>query len=112
MIYCISFLRVFPVVSVHMLSLSPFLFAVLMDKLVDLIRQESSQTMMFSDDVVIFSFRQEEEDEEEPGEVEICMRGMKVSRTETECTVHIKSLQPLQNYNQFESDESEYPFCS
>ena len=36
-------------------ALSPFLFAIVMDRLTDKIRQESPQTMMFTDDIVICS---------------------------------------------------------
>lgn len=36
-------------------ALSPFLFAVVMERLMDEVRQESLQTMMFVDDIVICS---------------------------------------------------------
>lgn len=36
-------------------ALSPFLFAVVMERLMDEVRQKSLQTMMFVDDIVICS---------------------------------------------------------
>ncbi len=41
-------------------ALSPFLFAVVMDRLTDEVRQESPRTMMFADDVVICCENREE----------------------------------------------------
>ena len=35
------------------LALSPFLFAVIMDRLMDEVRRESPYTMLFADDIVI-----------------------------------------------------------
>ncbi|KAI5621838.1 gastrula zinc finger protein XlCGF28.1-like [Silurus asotus] len=52
-------------------ALSPFLFAVLMDRLTDEVRQESPWTMMFADDIVICG-ESNEQVEIEPGEVDIC----------------------------------------
>ena len=66
-------------------TLSPFLFAVIMDRLTDEERREPPWTMMFADDIVIC--------EETRGEVErrleswkyaLERRGMKVSRSKTE----------------------------
>ena len=37
------------------LALSPFLFAMVMDRLTDEVRQESPWNMMFTDDIVIYS---------------------------------------------------------
>lgn len=37
------------------LAQSPFLFAVVMDRLTDKVKQESQWTMMFADDIVIGS---------------------------------------------------------
>jgi len=43
--------------------LSPFLFAMLMDRLTDEIRQESSWTLMFADNTVICSWSREQVEE-------------------------------------------------
>ena len=41
-------------------ALSPFLFAMVMDRLTDKVRQESSWNMMFADDIVICSESKEQ----------------------------------------------------
>ena len=66
-------------------ALSPFLFAVIMDKLTDEVRRKPAWTMLFADDIVIF----EETREELEQRIE-CWRfaferiGMKVSRSKAE----------------------------
>uniref|UniRef100_A0AAQ6IM76 ribonuclease H n=1 Tax=Anabas testudineus TaxID=64144 RepID=A0AAQ6IM76_ANATE len=45
-------------------ALSPFLFAMLMDRLTDEVRQESPWTMMFADDIVICSESREQVEEQ------------------------------------------------
>lgn len=65
--------------------LSPFLFAMVMDRLTDEIRQESPWTMMFADDIVLCS----ETKEQVEGNLErwrdaLEKRGMRVSRSKTE----------------------------
>ena len=65
--------------------LSPFLFAMAMDRLTDEIRQESPWTMMFADDVVICcESREEVEAELERWRHALERRGMKISRSKTE----------------------------
>ena len=65
-------------------ALSPFLFAVIMDRLTDKVRREPPWTMLFADDIVIG----EETREEVEGRLK-CWRyalerkGMKVSRSKT-----------------------------
>ncbi|KAI5622938.1 migration and invasion-inhibitory protein [Silurus asotus] len=51
-------------------ALSPFLFAVVMERLKDEVRQESLWTMMFADDIVICG-ESRDRLEEEPGEVKV-----------------------------------------
>ena len=66
-------------------ALSPFLFAMVMDRLTDEIREESPWTMMFADDIVICSeTRQEVETKLERWSYALESRGMRVSRTKTE----------------------------
>ncbi|MBN3290917.1 LIN1 transcriptase, partial [Polypterus senegalus] len=71
------------------LALSPFLFAVVMDRLTDKIRQESAWTVMFADDIVICSDSREQVEETlERWRSALERRRMKVSRTtktETTC---------------------------
>ena len=70
-------------------ALSPFLFAVIMDKLTDEVRRELTWTMLFADDIVIF----EETREELEQRIE-CWRfaferiGMKVSRSKAGISLH------------------------
>ncbi|KAK3572272.1 hypothetical protein QTP86_029686 [Hemibagrus guttatus] len=67
-------------------ALSPFLFAIVMDQLSEEVRQESSWTMMFADDIVICSESRGEQVEEnlERWRCALERRGMKVSRSKTE----------------------------
>jgi exonuclease III len=66
-------------------ALSPFLFAMIMDRLTDEVRQESPWTMMFADDIVISSeSRQQVEEKLEMWRFALERRGMKVSRSKTE----------------------------
>ncbi|XP_051790978.1 uncharacterized protein LOC127529870 [Erpetoichthys calabaricus] len=65
-------------------ALSPFLFAMVMDRLTDEIRQESTW-MMFADDIVIYSdSRDQVEETLERWRTALERRGMKVSRNKTE----------------------------
>ena len=41
-------------------ALSPFLFALIMDRLTDEVRREPPRTMLFADDIVIFEETREE----------------------------------------------------
>ena len=67
------------------LTLSPFLFAVIMDKLTDEVRRESPWTMLFADDIVICKeTREEVERRLESWKYALERRGMKVSRSKTE----------------------------
>ncbi|KAI5613467.1 hypothetical protein C0J50_11355 [Silurus asotus] len=62
-------------------ALSPFLFAVVMDRLTDEVRQKSSWTMMFADDIVICGeSREQVEKSLERWRYVLERRGMKVSR--------------------------------
>lgn len=69
------------------LALSPFLFAMVMDKLTDEFGQETAWTMMFTDDIVICSeSREQVEASLERWRSTLERRGMKVSRSKT---VHV-----------------------
>ena len=66
-------------------ALSPFLFAVIMDRLTDEVRREPSWTMLFADDIVICEeTREEVERRLESRKYALERRGMKVSRSKTE----------------------------
>ncbi|KAF7698187.1 hypothetical protein HF521_004697, partial [Silurus meridionalis] len=66
-------------------ALSPFLFAVVMDRLTDEVRQESPWTMMFADDIVICGeSREQVEKSLERWRYALERRVMKVSRSKTE----------------------------
>ncbi|KAF7708178.1 hypothetical protein HF521_017235, partial [Silurus meridionalis] len=66
-------------------ALSPFLFAVVMDRLTDKFRQESPWTMMFVDDIVICGESSEQVEKSlERWRYMLERRGMKVSRSKTE----------------------------
>ncbi|KAK3540446.1 hypothetical protein QTP70_030998 [Hemibagrus guttatus] len=66
-------------------ALSPFLFAMVMDQLLEEVRQESPWTMMFADDIVICSESREQVEENlERWRFALERRGMKVSRSKTE----------------------------
>jgi hypothetical protein len=66
-------------------ALSPFLFAIVMDRLTDTVRKESPQTMMFADDVVLCCENWDEAEVElEKWRYALERRGMRVSRTKTE----------------------------
>ena len=65
--------------------LSPFLFAVIMDRLMDEVRREPPWTMLFADDIVICKeTREEVERRLESWKYALERRGMKVSRLKTE----------------------------
>ena len=66
-------------------ALSPFLFAVIMDRLTDEVRREPPWTMLFADDIVIHEeTREEVERRLESWKYALERRGMKVSRSKTE----------------------------
>ena len=66
-------------------ALNPFLFAIVMDRLTDEVRQESPWNMMFADDIVICSESKEQvENSVERWRYALERRGMKVSRIKTE----------------------------
>ena len=66
-------------------ALSPFLFAVIMDRLTDEVRREAPWTMLFADDIVICEeTREEVERRLESWKYALERRGMKVSRSKTE----------------------------
>ena len=66
-------------------ALSPFLFAVIMDRLTDKVRRKLSWTMLFADDIVIcIEIREEVERRLESWKYALERRGMKVSRSKTE----------------------------
>ena len=65
-------------------ALSPFLFAVIMDRLTDVVRREPLWTMLFSDDIVICEeTRKEVERRLESWRYALKRRGIKVSRSKT-----------------------------
>ena len=65
-------------------ALSPFLFAVIMDRLMDEVRREPPWTMLFADDIVICKeTRKEVERRLESWKYALERRGMKVSRSKT-----------------------------
>ena len=65
-------------------ALSPFLFAVIMDRLTDEVRREPPWTMLFADDIVICKeTRKEVEWRLESWKYALERRGMKVSRSKT-----------------------------
>ena len=67
------------------LALSPFLFAVTMDRLTDEVRREPPWTMLFADDIVICEeTREEVERRLKFWRYVLERRGMKVSRSKTE----------------------------
>ena len=72
-------------VGLHQASaLSPFLFAVIMDRLTDEVRREPTWTMLFADDIVICEkTREEAERRLESWRYALERRGMKVSRSKT-----------------------------
>ena len=66
-------------------ALSPFLFAVIMDRIIDEVRREPPWTMLFADDIMICEeTREEVERRLECGKYGLERRGMKVSRSKTE----------------------------
>ncbi|MCI4385498.1 hypothetical protein PGIGA_G00051260 [Pangasianodon gigas] len=66
-------------------ALSPFLFAMVMDQSSEEVRQESPCTVMFADDIVIYSESREQVEENlERWRFVLERRGMKVSRSKTE----------------------------
>ncbi len=66
-------------------ALSPLLFAIVMDRLTDEVRQISPRSMMFADDVVICcESREEVETELEKWRYALERRGLRVNRTKTE----------------------------
>ena len=66
-------------------ALSPFLFAVIMDRLTDEVRKEPPWTMLFADDIVICEeTREEVERKLECWRYALERRGMKVSKSKTE----------------------------
>ena len=66
-------------------ALSPCLFAMMMDRMTDDIREEAPWTMMFADDIVICSESKERVEEKlENWRYALERRGMKVNRRKTE----------------------------
>ena len=66
-------------------TLSPFLFAVIMDRLTDEVRREPPWTMLFADDIVIYEeTREEMERRLQSWRYALERTGMKVSRSKTE----------------------------
>ena len=66
-------------------ALSPCLFAMVMDRMTDEIREEAPWTMMFADDIVICSESKEHVEEKlESWQYALERRGMKVNRRKTE----------------------------
>ena len=69
-------------------ALSPFLFAILMDRLTDEVRKDSPWNMMFADDIVICEKSKKQAEETlEKWRNALEKRGMKVSRAKTEYLV-------------------------
>ena len=69
------------------LALSPCLFAMVMDRMTDDIREETPLTMMFADDIVICSESKEWVEEKlESWIYALERRGMKVNRRKTQNT--------------------------
>ena len=66
------------------LALSPFLFAVMMDRLTDEVRKEPPWTMLFADDIVICEETKEEVERRLECWRYALERRMKVSRSKTE----------------------------
>ena len=65
-------------------ALSPFLFAVILDRLSDEVRREAPRTMLFADDIVIYEETREEVKRRlESWRYALERRGMKVSRSKT-----------------------------
>ena len=65
-------------------ALSPFLFAVIMDRLTDEVRKKPTWTMLFADDIVICEeTREDVEQRLESWRYALKRRGMKVSRSKT-----------------------------
>ena len=65
-------------------ALSPFLFAVIMDRLTDEVRREKPWTMLFADDIVICKETGKEVERRlESWRYALERRGMKVSRSKT-----------------------------
>ena len=66
-------------------ALSPFLFAVIMDRLTDEVRRESPWTMLFADNIVVCEeTREEVEQRLKSWKYALERRGMNVSRSKTE----------------------------
>ena len=66
-------------------ALSPFLFAMVMDRITDDIREEAPWTMMFADDIVICSESKEQLEEKlKRWRYALERRGMKLNRRKTE----------------------------
>ena len=66
-------------------ALSPCLFAMVMDRMTDEIREEAPWTIMFADDIVICSESKEQVEEKlESWRYALERRGMKVNRRKTE----------------------------
>ena len=66
-------------------ALSPFLFAIVMDKLTEEVRREQPWNMLFADDIALCSeTRQDAEEQLEEWREALEKRGMKVSRAKTE----------------------------
>ena len=66
-------------------ALSPFLFALIMDRLTDKVRREPPWTMLFANDIVICEeTREEVEQRLESWKYALERRGMKASRSKTE----------------------------
>ena len=71
------------------LALSPFLFAMIMDRLTDKLRREPPWTMLFADDIVTCEeTREEVERRLESWRYALKRREMKVSRSKTKYLVH------------------------